>query len=608
MISKDKIRNVAIIAHVDHGKTTLVDELLKQSGTFRVNQAVEERMMDSNDLEKERGITILAKNTSVNFKDYKINIVDTPGHADFGGEVERILKMVDGVILVVDAFEGTMPQTKFVLKNALSNGLPIVVCINKIDRPEARCEEVIDEVLELFIELDADDKQLDSPFIFASAKNGYAMLELNDKKDDILAVFDTIIDHIPAPKGDVDAPFKALVSSIEYDEYTGRMAICKVASGSAQINDQICVTNYNDEDVNYKTKITKLFDFEGLKKVETSGISVGEIVAISGIPEINIGDTISHLEETSPLQAMKISPPTISMKFAVNDSPLAGLDGKFVTSRQLRDRLYKELKTDVSLKVEETEDATDTFKVSGNGELHLSILIETMRREGYEFQVSRPEVMYHEDENGKLLEPFETVTIDVPAESSGVVIEKLGMRKGELSFMNTNENDQTRLIFHIPARGLIGYTTEFLTDTKGAGVLNSIHAGYEPYKGDIPTRSRGSLIAFQDGVTNPYGLFNAQDRGTLFVGSGVSVYKGMCVGINQRSDDMDINVCKTKQLTNVRASGSDDALRLDTPLNLSLEQFIELLSDDELLEVTPKNLRMRKKILDGTMRARSKKK
>ncbi len=605
MINKDKIRNVAIIAHVDHGKTTLVDELLKQSGTFRTNQVVEERVMDSNDLEKERGITILSKNTAVTYEDYKVNIVDTPGHADFGGEVERILSTVDGVVLVVDAYEGAMPQTKFVLKNALAHKLPIIVCINKVDKPEARCAEVVDEVLELFIELEADESQLDCPFIYASAKNGWASMEENIETDNITCVFDTIIDYVPAPKGELDAPFKAIVSSIDYDDYTGRIGVCKVVQGSVKVNENIVITNYNDESVKYNARVTHLNTYQGLNRIPTDEASVGQIITLSGISDINIGDTISNPSSPEPIETTEISPPTISMNFSVNDSPLAGQEGKFVTSRQLRDRLFKELRTDVSLKVEELESA-DTFKVSGNGELHLSILIETMRREGYEFQVSRPEVMTKE-EDGVKVEPIESVTIDVPSEFSGVVIEKLGSRKGELEFMNTNDHGQTRIIFKIPSRGLIGYRTEFLTDTKGNGILNTLHDGYEKYKGEIPTRSRGSLIAFLDGETNPYGLFGAQDRGDLFVGVGVKVYKGMCVGINQRSDDMDINVCKTKQLTNMRSSGADDSLRLNTPLNFSLEQYIEFLSDDELLEVTPESLRVRKRILDPTMRKRSKK-
>ncbi|MFV0519862.1 MAG: translational GTPase TypA [Lachnospirales bacterium] len=603
MNTQDKIRNVAIIAHVDHGKTTIVDELLKQSGTFRSNQVVSERVMDSNDLEKERGITILAKNTAVTYEDYKINIIDTPGHADFSGEVERIFKMVDGVVLVVDAFEGVMPQTKFVLKSALSNHLPIIVCVNKIDRPEARIEEVIDEVLELFIELDADSSQLDCPFVYASAKNGYAVFEATDEQVDIKPLFSTIINHIPAPSGDTSEPFKMLVSSIDYDEYTGRIAIGRVSSGTLSTNNNITITNFNDESIKYNMRATKVYSFSGLKKIEVPEVSVGDIIAISGIPDINIGDTICDPQDLTPIESSKISPPTISMSFSVNDSPFAGLDGKFVTSRHLRDRLFKELKTDVSLKVEEVENS-DSYKVSGNGELHLSILIETMRREGYEFQVSRPEVMY-KYENEKRFEPIEEVTVNVPSEFSGTVIEKLGSRKGELVSMANNENNQSRLVFNIPARGLIGYRTEFLTDTKGTGILNTLHYGFEPYKGDIPTRNRGSLVAFEDGETTSYGLFNAQDRGDLFVGTGIKVYRGMCVGINSRTDDMDINVCKKKQLTNMRASGSDDALKVVTPLNFSLEQSVEFLSDDELLEVTPLTLRIRKKILDPTMRNRA---
>ncbi len=603
MFSKEKIRNVAIIAHVDHGKTTIVDELLKQSGTFRTNQVVAERVMDSNDLEKERGITILAKNTAVTYEDCKINIIDTPGHADFSGEVERIFKMVDGVVLVVDAFEGVMPQTKFVLKTALDNHLPIIVCVNKIDRPDARVDGVVDEVLELFIELDADDSQLDCPFVYASAKNGYALDEMGEEPVDIKPLFNTIIENVPCPKGDEEKPFKMLVSSIDYDEYTGRIAVGRVSQGSLKTNENVTITNFNNEEIKYNGRATKVYSFNGLNKEEVTEIGVGDVVAISGIVDINIGDTISNIEDITPIESSKISPPTISMNFSVNDSPFAGLDGKFVTSRHLRDRLFKELKTDVSLQVEEVENS-DSYKVSGNGELHLSILIETMRREGFEFQVSRPEVML-KIENDKKLEPIEEVSISVPSEFSGVVIEKLGSRKGELVSMENDENNQTKLSFNIPSRGLIGYRTEFLTDTKGNGIINSIHIGYEPFKGDIPTRNRGSLVAFEDGTTNTYGLANAQERGDLFVGVGVKVYKGMCVGINSRSDDMDINVCKKKQLTNTRASGSDDALKVVTALNFSLEQSIEFLSDDELLEVTPLTLRIRKKILDPTQRMRA---
>ena len=596
-ISREDVRNVAIIAHVDHGKTTLVDELLKQSGTFRANQEVGERVMDSNDIEKERGITILSKNTAIHYEGVKINIVDTPGHADFGGEVERVLKMVDGVILVVDAFEGPMPQTKFVTKKALELNLPFIVCINKIDRPEARPEEVMDEVLELLLELDADDEQLDSPFVYASAKSGIAMLELSENG--------TVIKHIPAPTGDPDADTQILISTIDYNEYVGRIGIGKVENGSIRVNQDALLVNHHDPSVNKKVKISKLYEFDGLNKVEVNDATVGSIVAISGIADIHIGDTICSPDHPEPIPFQKISEPTIAMQFLVNDSPLAGQEGKFVTSRHIRDRLFRELNTDVSLRVEEMEN-TDSFKVSGRGELHLSVLIENMRREGYEFAVSKAEVLYHTDENGKKLEPMETAVIDVPEEFSGVVIEKLSQRKGELRNMSMSGTGSTRLEFSIPSRGLIGYRGDFMTDTKGTGIINTLFEGYGPYKGDIQYRKQGSLIAYESGETVTYGLFSAQERGTLFVGPGEKVYSGMVIGQNGKTDDIEVNVCKTKKLTNTRASGSDDALKLSPPRILSLEQALDFIDTDELLEITPKNIRIRKKILDPTARYRAK--
>ena len=601
-ITRDDIRNVAIIAHVDHGKTTLVDELLKQSGTFRTNQVVRERVMDSGDLERERGITILSKNTSVYYEHTKINIVDTPGHADFGGEVERVLKMVNGVVLVVDAYEGSMPQTKFVLKNALSLGLPVVVCINKIDRPEARPDEVVDEVLELFMELDATDEQLDSPFVFASAKLGKAGMTYEEAldSDNMKALFDTIVEHIPAPQGDPDAGLQMLVTTIDYNEYVGRIGIGKIENGTVHVNDDVCIVNYHDPDKNIKIKVSKLYEFEGLERVEVKESTVGSIVAVTGMPDIHIGDTIACLEDPRPMEVNKISEPTLSMTFSVNDSPFAGQEGKFVTSRHLRDRLLKELNTDVSLRVEDT-DTTEAFKVSGRGELHLSILIETMRREGYEFQVSRPQVLYRTI-NGKKHEPMEMATIDVPEEFVGTVIEKLGTRKGEMVNMQPGQGGYTRLEFNIPARGLIGYRNEFLTDTRGNGILNTIFNGFEPYKGDITSRPQGSLVAFETGDAVAYGLFNAQERGDLFIGAGTKVYCGMVVGRNARAEDIDVNVCKKKQLTNTRASGSDDALKLTPHIVMSLEQCIDFITDDELVEVTPESLRIRKKVLDPSLR------
>lgn len=600
---REDIRNVAIIAHVDHGKTTLVDELLKQSGTFRSNQAVRERIMDSGDIERERGITILSKNTSVHYGDVKINIVDTPGHADFGGEVERVLKMVNGVVLVVDAFEGPMPQTKFVLKKALELDLPVVVCVNKIDRPEARSKEVVDEVLELFMELNANDDQLDSPFVFASARMGTASLDPDEQGTDMKPLFETILKHIPAPEGDAEAPLQALITTIDYSEYVGRIGIGKIENGTIHVNDEAVLVNIHNPEFSKRVKISKLYVFEGLKRVEVKEAGYGSIVAVSGIEDIRIGDTICSPEKPEALHFVKISEPTLSMNFSVNDSPFAGKEGKFVTSRHLRERLYKELNTDVSLRVEDT-DTTETFKVSGRGELHLSILIETMRREGYEFQVSKPEVLY-KYENGKKLEPMELVTIDVPEEFVGNVIEKLGSRKGEMTNMMP-ANGYTRIEFSIPARGLIGYRGEFMTDTKGNGIINSVFDGYSEYKGDIPKRAQGSLIAFEAGESVAYGLFNAQERGDLFIGPGVKVYEGMIVGRNARADDMEVNVCKKKQLTNMRAAGSDDALKLVTPIEMSLEQCLEFISEDELVEVTPKSLRMRKRILDASLRKKEK--
>ncbi|HIQ96886.1 MAG TPA: translational GTPase TypA, partial [Candidatus Limivivens merdigallinarum] len=587
-----------------HGKTTLVDELLKQSGVFRENQEVAERVMDSNDIERERGITILSKNTAVFYKNTKINIIDTPGHADFGGEVERVLKMVNGVILVVDAFEGPMPQTRFVLSKALDLDLPVIVCINKIDRPEARPDEVIDEVLELLMDLDASDAQLDCPFVFASAKGGYATLDLNDQPKDMVPLFETILNYIPAPEGDETAGTQVLISTIDYNEYVGRIGVGKVDNGVIRVNQECVLVNHHDPDKQRKVKISKLYEFDGLNKVEVSEATIGSIVAISGISDLHIGDTLCSPDHVEAIPFQKISEPTIAMHFVVNDSPLAGQEGKYVTSRHLRDRLFRELNTDVSLRVEET-DTTEAFKVSGRGELHLSVLIENMRREGYEFAVSKAEVLYHTDERGRKLEPMELVYIDVPEEFSGNVIQKLALRKGELQGMSVASGGNTRLQFSIPARGLIGYRGEFLTDTKGNGIMNSIFDGYAPYKGDIQYRKQGSLIAFESGEAVAYGLFNAQDRGTLFIGPGEKVYAGMVIGQSGRPEDIELNVCKSKHLTNTRASGSDEALKLTPPKILSLEQALEFIDTDELLEVTPKSLRIRKKILDPTLRKRA---
>ena len=603
-MKREDVRNIAIIAHVDHGKTTLVDELLKQSGVFRANQEVQERVMDSNDIERERGITILSKNTAVYYKNTKINIIDTPGHADFGGEVERVLKMVNGVILVVDAFEGAMPQTKFVLKKALELNLDVICCINKVDREEARPNEVIDEVLELLMELDANDKQLDCPFLFASAKAGWAARSLDDERVNMIPLFETILDYIPAPEGDPEKPTQVLISTIDYNEYVGRIGVGKVDNGSLKVNQEVALVNAHDPDKFKKVKISKLYEFDGLNKVEVNEAQIGSIVAISGIADIHIGDTLCSPEHPEPIPFQKISEPTLSMNFIVNDSPFAGQEGKYVTSRHLRDRLFRELNTDVSLRVEKTESA-DMFKVCGRGELHLSVLIENMRREGYEFAVSKAEVLYKEDENGKKLEPMELVYVDVPDEFSGAVIEKLSMRKGELLNMNPSGTGYTRLEFSIPSRGLIGYRDEFMTDTKGNGILNQLFDGYGPYKGDIQYRTLGSLIAFETGEAVAYGLFNAQERGLLFIGPGERVYSGMVVGQNPKNLDIEVNVCKRKQLTNTRASGSDDALKLTPPKVMSLEQALEFIDTDELLEVTPEHLRIRKKILDPLQRKRS---
>jgi len=602
--TREDIRNIAIIAHVDHGKTTLVDNLLKQSGVFRDNQVVQERVMDSNDIERERGITILSKNTAVFYKNTKINIVDTPGHADFGGEVERVLKMVDGVILVVDAFEGAMPQTKFVLMKALDLDLPVIVCINKIDRPEARPDEVIDEVLELFMDLDASDEQLDCPFVYASAKYGYATLNPEDEPKDMEPLFETILNYIPAPTGDPDANTQVLVSTIDYNEYVGRIAVGKVDNGCIRVNQDAVIVNAHDPEKQKKVRISKLYEFDGLEKVDVKEARIGSIVATSGIADIHIGDTICAPEHPEPIPFQKISEPTIAMNFLVNDSPLAGQEGKYITSRHIRDRLFRELNTDVSLRVEEADNA-DCFKVSGRGELHLSVLIENMRREGYEFAVSKAEVLYRTDENGKRTEPMELVYVDVPEEFTGVVIEKLSQRKAELQNMGGISGGYTRLTFRMPARGLIGYRGDFLTDTKGNGIMNTIFDGYDLYKGDIQYRKLGSLIAYEPGESVAYGLFSAQDRGALFIGPGEKVYSGMVVGQCSRSEDIELNVCKKKHLTNTRSSSADEALTLTPPRILSLEQALDFIDTDELLEVTPESLRIRKKILDPTLRKRA---
>ena len=601
---REDVRNVAIIAHVDHGKTTLVDGLLRQSGVFRANQVVAERVMDSGDLERERGITITSKNTAVNYNGIKINILDTPGHADFGGEVERVLKMVDGVILVVDAFEGPMPQTRFVLSKAMALGLAVIVCINKIDRPGARPTQVIDEVLELLLDLGANDDQLDCPFVFASAKSGIATLDPDVPGTSMKPLFDAIVDHIPAPEGDPDAGTQVLISTIDYNEYVGRIGIGKVTGGTIRTGQEAVIVNHHDPDKQIRCKVSNLFEFEGLQKAAVTEASMGSIVAISGIEGLHIGDTICSPEHPEAIPFPKIEEPTISMNFCVNDSPLAGRDGKYVTSRHIRDRLYRELNTDVSLRVEDT-DSTDSFKVSGRGELHLSVLIETMRREGYEFAVTKAEVIYHYDEKGRRLEPMEQCIIDVPEEFSGNVIQVLGQRRGELVSMGEANGGYSRLEFRIPSRGLIGYRGQFLTDTKGNGIMNTIFAGYEPYKGDITYRRSGSLIAYEGGQAVTYGLFNAQERGALFISPGEDVYAGMIIGESGRTEDIEVNVCKTKHLTNTRTSASDEALRLVPPRIMSLEQAIEYVDTDELLEVTPKHLRLRKKILDPRLRKRA---
>ena len=604
---REDVRNIAIIAHVDHGKTTLVDELLKQSGVFRANQEVQERVMDSNDIERERGITILAKNTAITYKGVKINVIDTPGHADFGGEVERVLKMVNGVILVVDAFEGVMPQTKFVLMKALELDLPVVVCVNKIDRPEARPNEVVDEVLELFMDLDASDEQLDCPFLFASARDGYAVKEIMDlvnNRKDMVPLFETILEYIPAPEGDPEENTQVLISTIDYNEYVGRIGVGKVENGVLKVNQDAIVVNHHEPEKQKKVRISKLYEFDGLNKVEVTEAGIGSIVAISGIADIHIGDTICATENPVAIPFQQISEPTLSMNFIVNDSPLAGQEGKYITSRHLRDRLFRELNTDVSLRVEETESA-DSFKVSGRGELHLSVLIENMRREGFEFAVSKAEVLYHYDENGKKLEPMEIAYVDVPDEFTGTVIDKLSQRKGEMTNMKPIAGGYTRLEFNIPSRGLIGYRGEFLTDTKGNGIINTIFNGYDHYRGDIAYRKLGSLIAYESGESVTYGLFSAQDRGTLFIGPGQKVYAGMVIGSCSRNEDIELNVCKKKHLTNTRSSSADEALTLVPPRILSLEQALDFIDVDELLEVTPESLRIRKRILDPTLRKRA---
>ena len=603
-MKREDVRNIAIIAHVDHGKTTLVDQLLRQSGVFRVNQEVQERVMDSNDLERERGITILSKNTAVFYKDTKINIIDTPGHADFGGEVERVLKMVDGVVLVVDAYEGPMPQTKFVLQKALDLNLSVIVCINKIDRPEARPGDVIDETLELMMDLDATDEQLDCPFIYASARGGFAKYKIEDPEADMSPLFETIINHIPAPEGDPDAETQVLISTIDYNEFVGRIGIGRVDNGGLKVNQECVLVNHHEPDKFKKIKIGKLYEFDGLKRVEVQEAGLGSIVAISGIADIHIGDTICTPNNPESIPFQKISEPTIAMYFMVNDSPLAGQEGKYITSRHLRDRLFRELNTDVSLRVEET-DSADCFKVSGRGELHLSVLIENMRREGFEFAVSKAEVLYKYDERNRKLEPMELAYVDVPEEYTGVVIQKLTSRKGALQGMSQAAGGYSRLEFSIPSRGLIGYRGDFMTDTKGNGILNTIFDGYSEYKGDLFYRQTGSLIAFEAGEAITYGLFNAQERGTLFIGPGVKVYSGMVVGQSPKAEDIEINVCKTKKLTNTRSSSADEALKLTPPKIMSLEQALDFIDTDELLEVTPESLRIRKKILDPTLRKRA---
>lgn len=601
---REDIRNIAIIAHVDHGKTTLVDAILKQTGTFRDNQKVEERIMDSNPQEKERGITIFAKNAGYNYKNHKVNIVDTPGHADFGGEVERILKMVDGALLLVDALEGPMPQTKFVLRRALEAGLKVIVVINKVDRPNARPLQVIDEVLDLFIHLGANEEQIDFPYIFASGKAGYAKRTLEEEGKDITPLLDMILEKIPAPEADIDAPFQMLVNSLDYSDYLGKIVVGRIVKGKVSPNDPVALVEKTEAGISVKkAKVGKLFLFEKLGKVEASEASAGDIVALSGIEAGNIGSTLCHPDFPIALEPLSITEPTVSMFFSVNNSPFAGKEGKFVTSRNIRDRLYKEVITNVAMKVEDTESA-DTFKVSGRGELHLSVLIETMRREGFELQVSRPEVILKRDENNRLLEPYESVTIDVPQEFVGIVIEKMGKRKGDMKNMVSLEGGMTRLEFEIPTRGLLGFSSEFVMDTKGEGILTHVFKSYEPYKGEINSRQLGTLISAESGEAVAYALAQLDDRGTFFIEPGTPVYEGMVVGESARDFDMTVNVCKTKKLTNMRASGSDDALKITPPRKLTLEQSLEFINDDELVEVTPKSIRIRKKILDETTRNR----
>lgn len=594
--SKEKIRNVAIIAHVDHGKTSLVNEMLKQGGVFRQNQEVVDRVMDSNDLERERGITILAKNASAHYKDYKINVIDTPGHGDFGGEVERVLKMADGVLLVVDAFEGTMPQTRFVLEKALSLNLKVIVVVNKIDRPDARISEVIDEVLELLIDLNANEEQLNSPFVFASARLGISSLDQNEQGQDLRPLFETIIEHIPAPTGDATLPFQMLVSSTEHNDFLGKLAVGKIENGSIKVGQMVAVTNFFNQDKVRSCRVQQLFTYDGLKRVETETASTGDIVCIAGVEDVMIGDTLCDTAEPKALEFVKISEPSVEMTFMVNDSPFAGKEGKFVTSRHLRDRLYKETIKDLSLRVSDT-DTTEAFKVCGRGEMHLSILIENMRREGYEFQVSMPKVLYKFDENGKKLEPIDRLVVDVPEESVGAVMEKMGRRKGELVGMHP-QGSRMRVEFLVPSRGLFGYKSEFLTDTRGEGVMSSVYECYQEYKGEIERRNFGALVAFEDGECITYGLANAQERGDLFVSPGVKVYAGMVVGQNPKGDDLVVNVCKRKAMSNMRSTSSDEALRLTPPIIMSLEQSLEFLNDDELLEVTPESIRIRKTELD----------
>ncbi len=598
---REDLRNIAIIAHVDHGKTTLVDEMLKQGGAFRENQNVAERVMDSNDLERERGITILAKNTAVMYNGVKINIIDTPGHADFGGEVERVLKMVDGVVLLVDAAEGCMPQTRFVLQKALEMGLKIIVVVNKIDRPDARLDEIGDEVLELLLDLDASDEQIESPVLFCSGRAGTASLSQYEEGTDLVPLFETILNHIPAPEGDADSPMQMLISCIDYNDYVGRIGIGRVERGTIKVNQPVIVGDYHENRKPFNSKVVTLYQIEGLNRVPAEEAKVGDIVWISGIENITIGDTLCDSSSYEPIPFVKISEPTVEMTFSVNDSPFAGREGKFVTSRQLRERLFKEILRDVSLRVSETEN-TDSFRVAGRGEMHLSILIENMRREGYELSVSTPRVLY-KDIDGVQCEPMESVVIDVPEDSVGAVMEKLGTRKAELQSMHPS-GSRMRLEFLIPSRGLFGYKSEFLTDTKGEGVISSVFDSYQPFKGDIPRRNTGSLISFETGEAVTYGLYNAQERGSLFIGAGTPVYEGMIVGASPKTEDLVVNVCKKKHLTNTRASGSDDALRLVPPRRLSLEDSLEFIADDELLEVTPQSIRIRKRILDNTLRAK----